>query len=290
VIAGAVFVGAFAAALWRSRRRGDRPVMFALLWIGATLAPSLTVLAKVDTAPLAERYLYLPSAGLCWLFGIALTRGIARRRGRLPLHAVGVAIAAGAAALTLIRIPVWRDNFSLWSDTAARNPVDGLPWRSLAAAAHDRGDRDIAERLFNEALARRNTASGRYIIYNNLGTVAMERNDAAAAEGYYRQAMEIVPTAAVLYNLGLLRLQRGIAQGGAENAARRATLAEARDLFRRALKANPHDAETHVGMAQTAEALGDPETARRHFERALALGLPASAAAAVSRRLEKLAR
>lgn len=267
---------------------GERALTFSLFWIAATLALSLGVIASPTTAPLAERYLYLPSVGFCWAFGIAVARG-RRQRGWLQSAVlVGAVITITVACVaTLLRNPVWTDNHSLWSDTAAKNPVDGLPLRSLAAATLEDGDPQAAEDLFLEALERRNTTRGKYIIYNNLGTIALGRNDEAAAERYYRQAGEFEPAPALLYNLALIRLKRGMDPSLGE-AGRAAALSEAKDLFRRALAASPHEADIHVGLAQTAEALGDKTTARRHFEQALELGLPASTAAAVRQRLKAM--
>lgn len=274
--------GALLAWAWRRR---DRTALFALAWIGLTLAPSLAVLGKPTTAPLAERYLYLPSIGLCWLFGAAMA-GAARlgARAALASRVAGALVVAVGFLLTVQRNRVWVDNYSLWSDTAARNEVDGLPLRSLAAATLARGDAAAAERLFHQALARRNTVAGRRLIYNNLGTIALGRGDDGAAEGFYRQSLELGPTPDALYNLGLIALQR--ARDPARDAAASAALnREARQHFERSLAANPFDAECHVGLGYTLQAEGDAAAARRHFEQALDLGLPPAQAEAVRRML-----
>lgn len=284
---GAALTAGFAGLLWRAWRRDDRPLSFALLWLAIALGPSLAVLAKPATAPLAERYLYLPSAGFCWVFGLTVARAAGRGgAARIGAQITAASLIVAACGLTVSRNRVWADNYSLWSDTAAKNEVDALPLRSLAAATHHRGDATTAERLFKQALELRNTPRGKYIIYNNLGTIALERNDDAAAESYYRRAAEFDPAPMLLYNLALIELRRGL--GSTDAGARSAKLAEARALFERAVAASPHDADIHVGLAQTAAALGDQTTARRHFAFALDLGLPASTDAAVRQRLHDL--
>jgi tetratricopeptide (TPR) repeat protein len=288
--ANAIIVAAFVALLVWAWKRNERAWLFSLLWIAVTLAPSFGVIAKPSTAPLAERYLYLPSVGFCWALGLGVARAqqvYGRARGAVALAAVSVAIVAGAGAATMKRNSVWADNYSLWSDTAEKNDVDGLPLRSLAAATLEKGDAQTAERLFLQALERRNTTRGKYIIYNNLGTIALGRNDDVVAERYYRQAAEFEPAPALLYNLGLIRLRRGMDPSVAVTE-RTAALTEAKDLFERGIAASPHDAEIHVGLAQTADALGDHATARKHFAKGLDLGLPPSTATAVQQRLQAI--
>ena len=291
VMAGAangLAILAFVALLWWAWRRDERPLLFALVWVAVTLAPSLLVVIRPPTAPLAERYLYLPSVGFCWTVGALLARAGEGGRARQVVLQVGVvALVVLGAALTIRRNRVWHDNVRLWSDTAAKSPADGLPLRSLAAATLERGDAAGAERLFLQALELRNTTDGQFRIYNNLGTLALNRNDEVGAERYYQLALALDPSAAdTLYNLGLMTLRRGTnAERTPDAAARVAHTRAARALFEQALATSPHDPDIHVGLGQAASALGDEPTARRHFEQALRLGLPAPTAAAVRRLL-----
>ena len=285
-VANALAILGFVALLWWAWRRDKRPLLFALVWVAVTLAPSLLVVARPPTAPLAERYLYLPSVGFCWIVGAVLARAGAGGRARQVIAQIGVVtLVLLGAALTIQRNRIWHDNYLLWSDTAAKSPADGLPLRSLAATTLERGDAAGAERLFLQALERRNTTRGQFIIYNNLGTIALGRNDEGAAERYYRHALALDPTEAdTLYNLGLIALRRGTNAVRTPDAAdRAANNRDARALFEQARATNPYDPEIYVGLGQAARALGDEPTARRHFEQALRLGLPASTAAAVRR-------
>jgi Tfp pilus assembly protein PilF len=282
-----LFLLAFAALLLWSRRRDDRALFFALAWIVITLAPSLAVIAKPATAPLAERYLYLPSVGLCWAFGLLVVGAAGHPRfGRIAQPAAAAVVLVACAA-TMQRNPVWRDNLSLWSDTAAKNTAAGLPLRSLAAVTLERGDAAAAEKMFEQALMRSNDAHGRHIIYNNLGTLALNRGDDESAERHYRRALTFELAADCLYNLGLIELRRALAPALAADA-RAEKQRTARTLFEQALAASPFDADIHMGLAHAAEAVGEPAAARRHFEEALRLGLPPTTAAAVRRRLNEI--
>lgn len=282
-------IAAYAAVGWWAWRRRDRPMVYALAWIGLTLAPSLAVIAKPLVAPLAERYLYLPSVGFCWAFGSLAARFGSGSNGRRRLARIAIgSLILIAFARTGERNAVWRDNLALWSDTAARNPVDGLPTRNLAAATAAAGDTAAAERLFLRALEMRNTAAGVLMIHSNLGSLAFGRGDLDGAESHYRQALAVGGSADALYNLGLLYLRRALdAPPGADDARQR-DAREAEALLQQAAALNPHDADTLVGQGYAARALGDPAAARAHFEAALALGLPPEQEREVRRLLAEL--
>lgn len=287
---GVLLLIGFGALLWWAWRRNDRPSVFAFAWLALTLAPSLLAVARPSIAPLAERYLYLPSVGFCWIFGALIERLAAcgRRWRRLAVAGAVIVVLTGGT-LTVERNCVWQDNYTLWNDTAAKNTVHGLPLRSLAAATLERGDVDAAEPLFHAALGLMNSAHGHYIIYSNLGTIASKRGDDVTAERYYRRALESEHTAAGLYNLALLVLKRALQRDASADAAARAAQGrEARSLFEQALALTPYDVEVHLGLAQAAAAHGDIATARRHFEKALELRLPPTTTAAVRQRLEAL--
>lgn len=282
-----LIVAAFAAITFHSWRRDDRPLLFALLWIVVTLAPSLAATAKAAIAPLAERYLYLPSVGFCWAAGLLAVRaGTHRQFGRIA-QAGAVIVLIAAAAATMSRNRVWNDNVTLWSDTAQKNPTSGLPLRSLAAVTLERGDSAAAEGMFRDALARSNDAHGLYVIHNNLGTIALNRGDETAAEGYYRRALSFESAPDCIYNLGLIELRRALNPELAAEARAQKQQA-ARELFEQALASSPYDADIHIALAQAAEAMADKRTARRHFEEALRLGVPPTTAAAVRRRLKEV--
>lgn len=284
----ALLVAAYGVALWLAWRW--RPVAFSLMWLGITLVPSLAVINMPPTAPIAERYLYVPSIGFCWAFGAAVAFACERRgRARLAVQIAAGLLLAVALAATLNRNRVWRDNYSSWKDTTAKNPSHGLPIRNLAAATLQRGDMAEARRLLLEALERRNDPQGLHLIYTNLGTIALNSGDDAAAESYYRRALELSVRPDSLYNLGYLLLRRAIDPHKAPAAGARAQLlAQARDLLERALAMSPHDPDIYLALGHVAEAVGDSSEARRRFQQGLDLGLPQATAAAVRARLEKL--
>jgi len=269
---------------WRSN---ERRVTFLLLWIVLTLAPSLAIVWKIPAAPVAERYLYLPSVGFCLLIGYVAARLVALGGAvRVVTGAVVAVLLVGGALATLRRNAVWRTNLSLWTDTAAKNTTDGLPMRSLATTYQQLGDAAKATEYFQLALQRRNDQMGRFTIYNNLGSLAMVAQRLDDAQSHYETALAINPNAPeCLFNLGLIELTRAT---NAEAAAKREHAQKARQFFERAAQLSPLDPDIEVGLAQTLSTLDDSAGARTHFERALQIGLPPATEASVRKLLAEL--
>jgi Flp pilus assembly protein TadD len=97
---------------------------FAALWVFITLIPALNVYA-VGRNVFAERYLYLPSVGFCFLIVLGATRvGDALPvRHRLPAMAVTLAgVLLLCTAQTFARNPVWKDDATLFTRTLGSSP------------------------------------------------------------------------------------------------------------------------------------------------------------------------
>ena len=287
VTGGALLAGVVA---WR---RGERRVPWLLLWLGVTLAPSLSIVLKIPNAPVAERYLYLPSVGFCLLvgYGVAsLLQIVGTATARYAVHALLALLVALAAVATIRRNAVWQSNMSLWTDTAAKNTTDGLPVRSLAAAYLDSGDTVKASEYFQVALQRRNDEMGRFTIYNNLGSLAMHEKKLDDAERDYNTALAIDANSAdTTFNLGLIALTRALETPSTHDADwKRDQAQRARQHFERAAQLNPLDPDTFVALGQTLTALDDSAGARAQYERALQLGLPPTTDTAVRKLLAEL--
>jgi tetratricopeptide (TPR) repeat protein len=282
--AALLLVVGLAAAAWRWwASRGDGVPLFALLWIALTLVPSLAILWKIPDAPLAERYLYLPSVGFSLLIGDAIARVLTRVRGgaRVAVGVVAALILLAAGIATAWRNPVWHDDIALWEDTESKSQVSGMAARSVGTAYQQAGRAAEARAAFERALGRRNTARGVQAIHNNLGTLAMYDGDYAAARRHYEAALQANPGAAdTIFNVGVVILRAG----GATPAAAR----EALPHFQRAGEINPHDPDVEAGLGQAYVILGERERARGHLQRALSLRPDARTAQGVHELLRQL--
>src|SRR2546425_7115647 len=99
---GLLCVAAWSALLWLTWRRGRRVEAFGLGWIAIALFPVSNLVVPVGVL-LAERALYLPSAGLALAAG-AWLKDLETRRLAVVLSLLVVA----GGVRTALRVPVWR--------------------------------------------------------------------------------------------------------------------------------------------------------------------------------------
>jgi Tfp pilus assembly protein PilF len=226
-IAGLIVCAGLFVWLWRSAR----PLSFALLWIGATLAPVLNA-RWMPAQVFAERYLYLPSVGFCWLAGATVAK--LWRQTPLEWPSAGRTLARQAIAITVAVVAC------LYAiGTVERN----RDWRT-------------DEVLYRRTLEAQPDAQ---VIHTNLGVDFADRGDWPAAEREWILALGPgKPSAATLNNLGLLR----------ENQKR---YREAADLFDQALRSRPKYVEPHKNLAEMYAEMGRLADADREFLLAVTL-------------------
>jgi len=121
---GLLCVAAWGALLWLAWRRGRRVEAFGLGWIAIALFPVSNLVVPVGVL-LAERALYLPSAGLALAAG-AWLKDLETRRLALVLSLVVVA----GGVRTFLRVPVWHDTRAMITSELEDSP------RSFAGPAH----------------------------------------------------------------------------------------------------------------------------------------------------------
>ena len=137
----------FPAAAWLAYRFRNRPAFLGLAWIFVALLPAL---AFPLVTYMADRYLYAPSLGFCWLVAsgiVGLSGRVATPRWRTAA-VVGMSLVpfAGFTARTLQSLPVWRDSESLWTYAITRCQ-DFRAYTNLAEVRLGQKRWDEAERL-----------------------------------------------------------------------------------------------------------------------------------------------
>src|SRR5437773_8801051 len=109
---------------WRKQRKVEA---YGLVWIAIAFLPVSNLLFSTGVL-LAERTLYLPSAGLALAAGAALARLPARRFG----VALGLLVLAGGIRSAL-RTPVWRDDFAVTASILDDSPNSYRGYARMAA-------------------------------------------------------------------------------------------------------------------------------------------------------------
>jgi Tfp pilus assembly protein PilF len=224
------------AALWKRHRR----VSFGFVWFFLNLAPVLNS-RWLGPNVFTERYLYLPSVGLCWVAAWGILRvwnGAAARaslhtdagltpslpaplpqggEGRVTARRVSLRQVAFAgllgviAVLALVRIVDrnrdWRDDATYYRVTLAAVPEAASLRLNLGAVYWNRMQPDAAEREWKMALA---AAPPSAQLLTNLGLVDVEKKQYDEAIDYFQRAMRLRPNYTDAHlNLGRVYVAEG---------------------------------------------------------------------------------
>ncbi len=282
-------LGLLALALrWRRRRPLEA---FGILWFYLTLSVESAVpLPDV----IFEHRVSLPLAGFALFLPPALLALVRRPR----------AAAAALAAVTLLfafaagaRNAVWKDDFTLWGDTAKKFPDDpraynelgnaygkvqdytkareyferalaagggrGQDYGNIGAAYLDQGDPDKALEYFEKAIAEAERRSDGYALgaaYSNAAKVYGMRGDRAKAAEWYAKAIQADPSIVQPYaNLCVLYIESG-------------DLGRAIEYGEKALRVNPDFPDARYSLGVAYRRAGRPEDARAQVAALRALG------------------
>jgi tetratricopeptide (TPR) repeat protein len=210
VLAGIVAIAACAVVFAIIFRR-NRTASFGFLWFFITLAPVLDVRFLAGNV-FAERYLYLPSVGFCWLLGWAGLKlwselATGRSAWRQGLVATSCALGLLMAIRVVARNRDWRTDVALYSQTLKVSPRATNIRENLGVVAWNHGRIDEAEKQWNIALKLNPTSP---ITLTNLGLVYAKRKEYLKAEDYFREAILYKPDYTDPHlNLGSLMMDLG---------------------------------------------------------------------------------
>jgi tetratricopeptide (TPR) repeat protein len=229
-------------------------VFLGLLFVTVPLLPVLYIPALGENT-FTERYLYLPSVGYLILLAVFLSWAMEKlpRAGR-GITIVSIAIVGLYTAGTIDRSAVWKDNFSLWSDTAQKSPESAIAHDGLAFAYASKGQLDMAIAEFQIAL-RLNPDYAE--AHKNLGVAYASKGQLDMAIAEFQIALRLNPDSAEAhYNLG-----RAYASKGQLDMA----IAE----FQIALHLNPDYAEAHNNLGVAYASKGQLDMAIVEYQTAL---------------------
>jgi protein O-mannosyl-transferase len=293
-LAGLVACVGLFAFLWRNAR----PPSFALLWIGATLAPVLNA-RWMPAQVFAERYLYLPSVGFCWLIGAAVAKlwrdthsgspSAFRPFARRAIALAVVVIACLYAIATVERNRDWRSDDVLYRRTLELQPDAQVIHTNLGVYYSDHGDWAAAEREWTLALGPGKPSA---VTLNNLGLVRRNQKRYSEAADLFEQAILLRPKYMAPYrNLAEMYTEMGRLDDADRQYQQAVSLApldvyarnsyghfllqqgrnpEAREQFARSAEADAN-AEAYDNLGDLDLAAGDRQKAHADYQAALAL-------------------
>ncbi|MBI5641949.1 MAG: tetratricopeptide repeat protein [Deltaproteobacteria bacterium] len=207
ILAAAVF--AYLIFIWR-----DKVVSTALVLAALPILPVLYIPA-LSSAAVADRYLYLPSAGFALIIAYAARRflspGIGSSGGGFKAAAalfISAALLFSYSAADLKRSLAWRSDYTLWADTLEKSPRNPNAHYNFAWSSQGRGDVKSAIVHYKEAirLAPAGAADAHYnlgIIYTNqfmLDEALSEFQETLSLNPGYADAKEGMNKALMLKN------------------------------------------------------------------------------------------
>jgi len=197
-----------------SIRKREGITAFCIFWILTNLGPaSLVAIFRVATMSVAERFLYIPSAGFCMLLGYFVIEAGERMKYQRTGWALGSLICIFYLFFTIWGQSIWKDDLSLWEYASKRSPYDAIPHSNYAEALNAVGKTDQAIEEFLIALNQgvRGTKKEKAAIANNLGNVFMyKKKEYSKAEEWFLKAVNYDPKyMATYYHLGLVYFRKG---------------------------------------------------------------------------------
>jgi len=134
-IAGSIFF------LWRTERP---PTRLGLLWFAVNYIP-ISNLVFTPSAPVAERFLYLPAIGIWWIVADQLAWIHERTTAKRFVQLIAAAAFVTLACLSAARNLDWRSSISLFAHEAKINPSVADHHYNLCTAYFEGGELPSAE-------------------------------------------------------------------------------------------------------------------------------------------------
>ena len=255
-----------------SVQKRERVTAFGIIWIWITLAPSAVIaIVSISSTPLAERYLYIPSAGFCLLAGYWIAEAGLRARYKRMAWGAGVVLVIAYVLMSYHGQSLWKNDLMLWKNAASKSPYHPLPHSNYGLALLNAGKYDEAIRELGIALSPelKDSPRGLAITANNLALVYLEKAEYEKAEKWFRKALEYDPDyGKTYYHMGLIYYINGELTGSA------ASYREAEQYVKETMKRYRYYGRANLLLAKIYIRTGDKEKAVQEARKAIAIGLP----------------
>jgi len=249
-----------------------------ILWATGFFFLSIFFLLRFDAQDaqvVADRFMYLPSAGICLWLGIKGDEAVTR-------HGVKAAIIVVVAVIVLVLSTflyarIWKDNVTLWSYVIGRYPTQELALHNRAVAYGEMGRYDLAITDHNKALMFSShkpiALYNRATDYRDWAKEKVKAREYGEADRLYRSALKDLDES--------VRLDPGHAASYNKRAMIRYYLkdeAGAIEDLGQAIEKAPDDFEAYNNRGNMLAIKGELDRALDDYRRALELGAEGPAA------------
>ncbi|XP_067372894.1 protein O-mannosyl-transferase TMTC4 isoform X2 [Channa argus] len=198
-----ILIGLISQALCSQDSQKRRTLTLGLVLLVVPFLPASNIFFRVGFV-IAERVLYLSSAGYCLLLAYSLGHCCCRwTRFRKLLCVSVVALLCVCVARCALRSHQWRAEQTLFTSALSVCPLNAKVHYNVGKNLADRGNSTAAIGYYREAVRLHPT----YVhAMNNLGNILKERNELIEAEKLLSKAVSIQPDfAAAWMNLGIVQ-------------------------------------------------------------------------------------
>jgi protein O-mannosyl-transferase len=145
LVAGFVFILLLTASVYVLYKREKYVYCFLIFFVLINLALVLQLLPFGEVL-YADRYMYLPLAGLGWMMGALISRG-----GKVVV-VTGSVVVIGFACATYVRVDKWRNALALYEDIIKKYPDNFVALNSLGVEYMYRNSDQKALQYFSRAI------------------------------------------------------------------------------------------------------------------------------------------
>lgn len=203
-------------------RKTHRELSFFMVFFLATLLPFLNIIPLGEAYTFHERFLYLPSAAICFMAAVGFVEAFKKYKERIFLKILVqtslVALIFFLMIMTVIANYTWRTNLSLWRAAVEKLPGSRQAQLNLGSAYMEKGDYDKAVFHLVQSLSLPSeeliSADTIYFVRLNLAKIFTERRDFDRAKKEIEDALRVAEVAginpfAAYDKLGLMYMSAG---------------------------------------------------------------------------------
>jgi tetratricopeptide (TPR) repeat protein len=236
-----------------------RKVFFGCLFSLTALLPVLKIIPVGDIFA-ADRYMYIPSIGLFYVFGIFLSRlrSSGSRAGRHLVHAAFAFIAVFFSVLTWQRIKVWSDPVNFYEKTLKTAPESQVLLNNLGNIYKREGRFGEAEEMYVRSIEIVPEDPGTHY---NLGNVQFQQGEVQASIRSFKKALEIRPS----YKDAYKSLARSYYKAGLKH--------KEIEAYQKIIEIDPSDPVPYYNLCLTYRSMGMREKAAYYCRKAAELGM-----------------